>query len=149
MKHFHLYCSSSDSSHTYPYNSSNDFIVDLNREIDLEGHGWEVALSELTYQGDAESATQLLVCCDLVVESFVEGRYVTILRRINVLHKTQVNMRYVTLQYIPLKGPTVKQLRIYITDLEGRPSNIGPNRTLCTLHFRQSPQHGCQLARPL
>lgn len=137
-----MYASSKDSLTRFPDNRASSFTIHLPRTLSLRGK-WSVGLFDidLKLKKDKGSVGDLYVCCDLVVNSYVQGVSLKALRRL-YNPKNTTSVAFNPVQYVPLDNSHARDL-INFTILDG----VSLTETLilrgllnCTLHFkRESP----------
>ena len=101
----YLFLSPGDSKQAHPNNTPDDFIIDLNKCLKLDGVEWECALTELYYGG--AKAQPMYIFSDICTSSYVHDRDLPVLRG-------QFDNPY----YIPLSREFISTIRIYIRDMQ-------------------------------
>ena len=132
--------SSDDVNTLYPNNTSYDFRIQFNRQIQLDGY-WVVALTEFTTTDwdDKTKQNELLVCSDICQDTFVRFTEVPLIRRVYTSGNKQENIVYNYPYYISVKIGNVQQMHIYIKDRRGLPATFLKGRVTVTLHFKKFP----------
>ena len=146
---FYLFLSSADSADRFPNNCFDRFIVELDKEINLEEHGgmgftqtWTVALTELSLDpisaGLQTMPEAVIIGCDLVAPSFINGTQHSLLRTLPA--STEITASLQLPYYM-----TVSKLRFSRLRIELRDSKLCRLLTAngwhskcvlkCTLHF--------------
>ena len=122
----------------YPNNTNVDFTVALPKTERFKGN-WSIGLASLTIQGRQTSQRDLLIECDLVIDSFVIKTYKRVLRRI-ILPKAGFNTCFNPVQYFALDNTRLFDT-IRITILEAptlNPATIQAGKVTCVLHFTKA-----------
>ena len=146
---FYVFLSSADSTDSYPNNRFDSFIVELDKEINLEEHGgwgysqtWTVALVELSLDpitADQQTPPEtIIVSCDLVEPSYIKDTQHSVLRTL------PASREIVSSLHLPYYM-TVSKLRFRRIRIELRDSKLGKLQLAdgwnskwilkCTLHF--------------
>lgn len=137
MSDFYIYAASTYGITKYPKNNSGDFIFELPSKLFLQD-SWTLGVLDVQLHKRGGTTSNVYLCCDGLVESYVDGLSVQILKPLNI-SKGQNNIEFSNIQYVRLKPCiSVTQMRITIKDvdsLDAAPFLQGPTR--CTLHFKQ------------
>ena len=79
---YYLIISSNEFDDVYPLNTNIKFDIDLPSNLQLNT-SWEVALTEVWIRSE-DKREQVDLCADFCIESLVNGKFIPILRRIEV-----------------------------------------------------------------
>ncbi len=142
---FYVFASSRDSKEDFPFNRAGNFIVELPREIILEGQ-WEVSISELALfrVPEARDPRHIYVCTP-IIDSSVCGQFqYPVLRRIPLKKQSRQFEEYITEHFFPLNHTRLQRLHIYLLDDILAQEFLGSGDILdITLHFRRKPLRVC------
>ena len=132
MEHY-LFLSSKDSLNYHKSNHSADFTVELNHDLLLEGQ-WKIALLDFTC--DVKQSDHVTVCCDLCSPSWINDRYMPVLRTFYVTEGL-LTTNFAFPYYINTHSSTVKRVRLYmLSETDSLPS-FTDEPLRCTLHLKQ------------
>lgn len=121
----YFYVSPKDSKIMYPDNNSSSFTVNLDTKLHLSGC-WQIALLQVQASQRSHSNKPLYILCDKVLVSFVGGRRLPVLRRVQSLQEEIHTPHYMTLKndeeisalhFSILDAVTLKQPSFDIGDL--------------------------------
>ena len=132
-----LVLSSDDGKTFFPENTSFDFMVKLNRTIQLDGY-WVVAVTEInvTDRIAAKENQELLVYSDICQDSFVGDTEKPLLRR---AYTETNNIIYSNPYYKPVKMGGLQQVHIYIKNRKGEKASFLKKKVTITLHLKKFP----------
>ena len=126
----YVYVSSQDSVKLYPDNTAKEFLHEIVQPIYLDGK-WSCALVDTNIwqlSGDG-----IIVCCDVVQNSSVHGKNISIL---NIISESGP---IVNPYYIPVTRNDISRIRISLLNTAGDPctdQNISSSRFV--LHFKKT-----------
>jgi hypothetical protein len=137
MDQFYQFVSSRDSISSFPDNQSNCFTISLPRPLNLRG-SWLVGLCDIDLNSRKDKKTDLYICCTAVLDSYVQGHYIKILRRLcNVRgsHQQTFNpVQYFTLdnsrQFDSLTFTLLEADTLY-------PATFLRGTVSCTVHYKR------------
>ena len=133
---YYIYASREDSQDRHPENKYGDFIVELPETLYLEGP-WEIGLLEATYNQNVHKeitspmGTDILMFCDLCRESFVRGK------RLPILRKLEKSRTFEAPIFKRVKSGATQRIRLYMTDYDLNPISISAWKIKCTLVLRR------------
>ena len=134
---FYLFVCSSDSLKVHERNVGSDFIVQLPRTYYLDGK-WECALIEASFVPDFEESTdQILICTDVIADSYVQNTSRRVLRRIEILREDKTDLSFNPGLYFDVKQTELSRLNIYVLDDKLQLAGFKVDKVNCTLHFRR------------
>lgn len=142
---FYLYASSKDSKEGFPYDRAGNFIVELPKEIILDGQ-WEVSLSEIAlYRTPKDQDPRHIYICSPIVDTSICGQFqYPILRRIPLKKQSRQLEEYTTEYFFPVNQTRLKRLNIYTLDDKLGTELFNASDILdITLHFRRKPLRLC------
>ena len=116
-----LYVGWQDSLEFHPFNRPNDFIVDLPKNLLLQGK-WEVALMDIKVRSQKKST--FCVLADFCEESFLKGRRVD-------GKEAQYTLPY----FVKTNKAEVRSIRLSILDQNLKPYQLSDIE--CTLYLRK------------
>ena len=129
-------------------NSASDFSCNLNVPLQLHDSDWEVGLCEIFYpKHDNVPSTSIqpyfFVLADICRPRLVNDTHLPLLRAIPLTSNNTHVGKYFnekvfeSVHYVPLFRQNVKNIKIYLRDMEGNaPSFVDYGTTVVTLHFR-------------
>ncbi len=119
------------------YLSGNDSWSFTVPQLDRLKGEWECAITEIAMTpGYSPRRKRLYLCSDLVGETLVNDRKLSILRNIDAGKKYKAT-EFVNLHYVKLRG-TAPMFRIYFYDEKLNPVEPKPDDFYCVLRFRRS-----------
>jgi len=140
-----MFVSSTDSKNKFINNSFDDFVVELNPEIELECNcyrtEWTFALTEISISNGVQSLLPeaCIVLCDLAQCSYIKDGQAPVLRTI-ASESDKTGSLYQS-YYIGINKLRFNRLRIYLRNKDLDPLNKelwDPNIILkITLHFQR------------
>ena len=143
---------STDCISMFENNVPNNFTVQLNKEVDLEGY-WVVALTEISivYQTSSRMSGDIYIFSNICVDSFVGASEKPLLRKVHIgkdgtegfaKNKKKYftsTLIFDTPYYIPVRSGLLNQINIYINDAIGNASSFTNEETCVTLHLKKYP----------
>lgn len=144
--------SSDDGDLTFNNNTSNNFRVQLSRQLDLDGY-WVVALTELSieYSNSSKRIDDIFIYSNICTNSFVGSEEKPLLRKVHISRETteqytvnkqkqfKTDLIFHVPYYVPVRVGSLNQIHIYITDEKGEASSFINKNTSVTLHLRKYP----------
>ena len=146
--HFYVTLFSNASTDLYPNNTIARFTTELPRPIELgTSDRWEVGLCEFTYPPNNVGTfkqmllvgdTTGLIYCDLISPQYVGNVLVRCLRTF-IYPDYYARHIFDTVYYMPVEKRTIKNIRIEILQLTGKPVPFKSSKTpsMVVLHFRR------------
>ena len=131
---YHLIISSGEFDDVYPLNTNIKFDIDLPSNLQLNT-SWEVALTEVWIRSD-DKREQVDLCADFCIESLVNGKFIPILRRIEV-KKGYNHVIYSNPLYIHISRADLKHVSFYITHSRGIDLTFIKSELTIQVHFRK------------
>ena len=134
MDQYYMIISSNEFNNVYPLNTNISFYIDLPSNLYLNT-SWEVALTEIWIRSH-ETRDQVDLCGDFCVESLVNGKFIPLLRRLE-LKKGYNHIIYSNPIYFHISRGDLKHLSFFITHPTSQDlSFIKSDLTVC-VHFRR------------
>lgn len=130
---YYLFISSNQCDNVYPLNNNVKFSIDLPSNLVLTGM-WEVALIELNLK--ISDRQYLLILSDLCHESFVEGKFLPVLKRLSA-KKGLNNGSCIPPIYMSISRDNIKTINFHIFDSMGNPASLVNKISFLTLHLRK------------
>lgn len=130
----YMVISSDEYDEIYSSNSNVNFTIDLPSALNL-GMNWEVALTEIWFRS-SESKEQINICADFCMESLVNGKFINLLRRVQV--KKGINhIIYTNPNYFLVNRSTLKTILLYIRSDTNENISFIRGQVTVQLHFRK------------
>lgn len=107
----YLIVSSTEFNHAYPLNDNTNFSLDLPSTLILDKQ-WEVALTEIWFK-NTETRNQMDLCADFCSESLVNGRFIPLLRRIEI-KRGYNHIIYTKPNYFTISRSELKHVNFFI-----------------------------------
>ena len=130
MEHF-LFVNSSDSRDYFPKNEAQDFTIELNKELTLEGC-WKIAITDIWLE--TKYADYLTVCCDISEPTPTQNW--PVVRRLWV-GKGATDAHFNLPYYLPVHVKSLKRFRVYIKGAGERDSPFTGKPLKCTFHLKK------------
>ena len=129
-----LIISSNEFDDVYPLNTNIKFDIDLPSNLHLNTT-WEVALTEVWIRS-LDKREQVDLCADFCIESVVNGKFIPILRRIEV-KKGYNHVIYSNPLYVHISRADLKQVSFYITHPSAIDLAFIKSEVTIQVHFRK------------
>ncbi len=142
---FYLFVSSKDSKEEFPLDTAGNFIIELPKEIILEGQ-WEVSICELGLYRlpKASDPRHIYICSPVVDLSRVDQFLYPILRRVPLKPQGTQIENYTTEHFYTVNHTRIQRLHIYAIDEKLSTKFFNKEAILdLTLHFRRKPLRVC------
>ena len=136
---FYMRVSNIDSKNLFPFNTCNNFFVQLPNTLNLIG-SWEVGLSELQYQHSfSQTPINIDIGTTLCESSIIDGTRQSILRRVKVRGKQGdiIQEIFDRIQYFKVTRLDMDHIYLYIKGDGQDKSSLVDGTVHCTLHFRR------------
>ena len=128
----YFYLSFKSSQKLHPENTMADFTSEIFPPIYFQGN-YEVALVEMRWNKTTVVAEDLYVFCDLAdSKNYVNSQPAPILAIVD--EQGKINKPF----YTPITRDFIQRIRIYSTDVNGKPPKIDAEDVRCTLHIRSA-----------
>ena len=140
-KEFYIYISSENSKVDFPFNTSDDFQIQLPEYLTLDAN-WVCCLKEINLLFVTAESTidELLVMSDICGVSFFNSFKLPILRRLHLKSdgKKQKRLNSIFLEpfYLPVKQNRINILRVYIRKNNNQRFSYTRGEVNLTLHFK-------------
>ena len=131
---YYMIISSNEFDSIYPLNTNTTFSIDLPSNLCLNS-SWEVALSEVWVRSQ-ENREQVDLCADFCVESLVNGKFVQLLRRIEV-KKGYNHIIYSNPNYFHISRGDLKHISFFITHPLNKDLSFLKGEVTVKVHFRR------------
>ena len=140
-KEFYVYISSENSKLDFPFNTSDDFQIQLPEYLTLDTN-WVCCLKEINlhFLTTESSITEILVMSDICGVSFFNSFKLPILRRLHLENngesEKKVNSIFLEPFYLPVKQNRINILRVYIRKSNNQRISYTTGQVNLTLHFK-------------
>lgn len=120
--------------------TNGDDITQLSETLEVEGYGCGV-LDITGKLPQLNSNNVYYLCCNFVEDSFVNKTRLPVLRQIRVNSKGGIQSDVGHVIWIPIIRTSLSNVRLYITDEEGKIISVGGRGLNSTLLFIPNPHH--------
>lgn len=131
---YYLIISSNEFDHAYPLNNNTNFSLDLPSTLVLNGR-WEVAVTELWLKNTVVR-TQMNLCADFCSESLVNGKFIPLLRRVE-MRKGYNHITYLNPYYFTISRSELKHLNLFINPRINDDSTFLRGELTLKVHLRK------------
>ena len=134
LDQYYIFISSNEFDNVYPLNTNTTFSIDLPSNLCLNT-GWEVALKELWIKSQ-ENREQVDLCADFCVETLVNGKFIPLLRRIE-LKKAYNHIMYDNPDYCNISRGDLKHVSFFIIHPSKKDLSFIKGEVTVKVHFRR------------
>lgn len=131
---YYMIISSNECDHIYSLNTSSNFLVEFPSLLML-GTNWEVALTEFWCKS-GDNREQVNICVDFCVESLVNGKFMNLLRRVEI-KRGHNHIQFTNPCYLPVTRSQLKTISFYLKTHTGNPVSFLRGEVTVQLHFRK------------
>lgn len=136
MNDFYMTLRSTDSKNFYPTNNSKRFIVQLDEQIELNGH-WKVGLVEIGTSKGFNVSRDVYVYSNICGNNIVGGSRTSLLRRF-FLKRGKNDVVFSTPMYINVTTNSFHSIEIDLKSREGQDLPLATDTVITiVLHFRK------------
>ena len=138
-REFFIYISSEKSKLDFPFNTTDDFLIQLPEYITFDSN-WVCSLKEINLNFLTTSKdTDILVMSDICGVSFFHSLKLPILRQL-YLNNTESGQKFFSVFvdpfYLPVKQNKINTLRVYIRKTDNQRLSFSSGAVNLTLHFK-------------
>lgn len=130
MKQKYIFVSSNQDKDYSDINTSTDFTIFFNNGLEFNKRNTVCALAEISFKTALKE--ELVVCCDIIENSYYKGAYIPILRHLEEGEKTYT---FTNLYYLPITQNKISSINIYLKNTKGNKPESFIIQTDCILHF--------------